>query len=40
MFKRQRHTFSKQGGRREGSCERFRVMTNKEDEKKVRARDL
>uniref|UniRef100_A0A9I9CCH0 Uncharacterized protein n=1 Tax=Cucumis melo TaxID=3656 RepID=A0A9I9CCH0_CUCME len=29
----------KQGGRREGSCERFRVMTNKEDEEKVRARD-
>ena len=43
--------FREQGGRREGSCERFRVMANKEDEEdlifvnkedkqKVRARDL
>uniref|UniRef100_A0A9I9D985 Uncharacterized protein n=1 Tax=Cucumis melo TaxID=3656 RepID=A0A9I9D985_CUCME len=27
--------FREQGGRREGSCERFRVMANKEDEEKV-----
>ena len=43
--------FREQGGRREGSCERFTVMANKEDEEdlifvnkedkqKVRARDL
>uniref|UniRef100_A0A9I9E6D4 Uncharacterized protein n=1 Tax=Cucumis melo TaxID=3656 RepID=A0A9I9E6D4_CUCME len=32
--------FREQGGRREGSCERFRVMANKEDKQKVRARDL
>uniref|UniRef100_A0A9I9EHY9 Uncharacterized protein n=1 Tax=Cucumis melo TaxID=3656 RepID=A0A9I9EHY9_CUCME len=32
--------FREQGGRREGSCERFRVMANKEDKEKVRARDL
>uniref|UniRef100_A0A9I9E3Q5 Uncharacterized protein n=1 Tax=Cucumis melo TaxID=3656 RepID=A0A9I9E3Q5_CUCME len=32
--------FREQGGRREGSCKRFRVMANKEDKQKVRARDL
>ncbi|KAA0050651.1 uncharacterized protein E5676_scaffold1737G00660 [Cucumis melo var. makuwa] len=29
-----RFDFHEQGGRREGSCERFRVMANKEDEEK------
>uniref|UniRef100_A0A9I9E0I5 Uncharacterized protein n=2 Tax=Cucumis melo TaxID=3656 RepID=A0A9I9E0I5_CUCME len=33
----ERFDFHEQGGRREGSCERFRATANKENEEKVRA---